>query len=687
MRREQMFPGLVLLVLGAAVCAGAESRAPVPLVVAGLGVGAVPLDGAWEFHTGDRMAWAAPGFDDSGWERLSSSRPWGQQGHARYSGFAWYRKRLDLRAAGGQADFEVLFPEVDQAYEIYWNGALVGRCGSPPPHPVWYFQQEPQVFALAGGGAGVLAVRVWSAPPLSDEDPGLRGGFVATPQVGTRAAIADAKAALDYAWLRSHQFVFTESLVYGLVALLSFLAWLRNREQWILLWMTGFTLSPVLTLLLLDARIPIPYTLSMSLAQPLVGLRDVSVWLLLLWLLDLSGDPRMARLTRLLAGLSLAANVLDGAMVAMAWHPRLSRAMQVGDAVITAVNSVLELYPLVLVGLAAARRKRLDAASMAVAVSAFALEMTNVIQDLAGQGQRFTHWKLAERMNQPVLMVAGSAVSLVDALEAVLFVCAVWAVYRSFFEERRRQLEVEQELRNARELQRVLVPEAPVTIRGFRLTSAYLPAQEVGGDFFQALSVGDGLLVVIGDVSGKGMRAAMAVSFLVGTLRALAGPKTGPAELLEELNRRMIGRMQGGFTTCLAMRVEADGQCRAAIAGHPGPFIDGRELALDGSLPLGVFADTSYAETAFQLAPGATCALYTDGLLEARDGAGELFGFSRLEELFRRRPTAEEAGRAAVEFGQDDDITVVTITRTAADEPMQGAGTVPLDTGEAAVTG
>jgi hypothetical protein len=569
-----MLPGLVLLVLGAAVCAGGESRAPVPLVVAGLGAGAVPLDGGWEFRTGDSMAWAAPGFDDSGWERLSAGRPWGKQGHARYSGFAWYRKHLNLQAAGRPADFEVLFPEVDQAYEIYWNGALVGRCGSLPPHPVWYYRQEPHKFPL-NAGAGVLAVRVWNAPPLSDEDPGLKGGLVTTPLVGVPAAIASVKSALDFDWLREHQFVFMENLIFALVALCSFLAWLRNREQWILLWMTGFTLAPVLTLLLLDARIPIPYTFSMSLSQPLISVRDVSVWCLLLWLLDLRRDAGLMRLTRALAAISFSVNAADAVLVAVVWHPRLLKPAQTGDALITAVNTVLEMYPLALVGLAGIRRKRLDTANVAMAVSAFVLEMAHVIRDAAGQGRRFTHWNLSDRLDSPIMVLTGSGISLVDALEVSLFLCAVWAVYRSFFEERRRQLELDQEMKSARELQRVLVPDAVVALKGFRVTSAYQPAEAVGGDFFQVLPVGDAMLVVVGDVSGKGLRAAMAVSFLVGTLHALATPELGPAELMRELNRRMLGRLQGGFATCLAMQVDADGRCRTALAGHPGPFIDG----------------------------------------------------------------------------------------------------------------
>lgn len=666
-----------------------NAQSPETLVISGLGEGAVPIDGPWEFHTGDDPAWASPAWDDSSWERLSAGRPWGQQGHGGYSGLAWYRRHLDLRSAAPEAaNFELLLPEVDEAYEVYWNGALIGRCGALPPHPVWYTQQRPHVFALNGDSAGVLAVRVWNAPPLSDEDPGLLGGFVVMPLVGTPGAIVNAKAALNYSWLRSQQFVFTENLVYALVALLSFLVWLRNREHWFLLWMTGFTLSPVLTLLLLRCRLPIPYTIAMSLDQPLISLRDISLWFLLLWLLELHSDERLARFTGRLAGFSFLLNAVDGILVAVASRPHLQRVAQTGDALMTVLDTVLEMYPLVLVGLAAARRKRLNAANVAVAIAAFLVEMVYVIRDVAGQGKRFTHWQLTQQMESPILVLNGSAVSLVDALEVVLFLCAVWAVYRSFFEERKRQLEIDQELKSARELQRVLVPDSAVALTGFRITSAYRPAQQVGGDFFQVLPIGDASLVVVGDVSGKGLRAAMSVSFLLGVLRTLVAAVPGPAELLRDLNQRIFGSLQGGFTTCLVLEVERDGRCRVASAGHPPPFIDGRELDLEGALPLGLFADVEYRETSFHLLPGQTCAIYTDGVLEARNQSGELYGFSRLSELFAGRPSAEQAAEAAMEFGQDDDITIVSITRLwEADAPAQREGELALGAGETAVTG
>ena len=121
--------------------------------------------------------------------------------------------------------------------------------------------------------------------------------------------------------------------------------------------------------------------------------------------------------------------------------------------------------------------------------------------------------------------------------------------------------------------------------------------------------------------------------------------------------------MQSGFTTCLAMILRADGHCTVASAGHPAPFLNKCELDLPGALPLGLVADARYEELTFDLNEGDHFALYTDGLLEARNASGELFSFQRVDALFATRPNAAEASDAAVSFGQDDDITVLTLTR------------------------
>ncbi len=162
---------------------------------------------------------------------------------------------------------------------------------------------------------------------------------------------------------------------------------------------------------------------------------------------------------------------------------------------------------------------------------------------------------------------------------------------RRFVGSLRQKQRMETEMEQARQVQQVLIPEALPTIPGFEIYSEYRPAQEVGGDFFQIVPLEHGaFLAVIGDVSGKGIPAAMTVSLLVGTVRTALSSIQNPAGLLEILNVRMIGRGQGGFTTCLVVRVEADGTVTAANAGHLAPYLNGREVAVANGLPLGLSA-------------------------------------------------------------------------------------------------
>jgi hypothetical protein len=348
--------------------------------------------------------------------------------------------------------------------------------------------------------------------------------------------------------------------------------------------------------------------------------------------------------------------------------------VQVGDAVLTAVYFVVAALPLFLVACAITQRRRLDSARWLVAIAAFVSGMVQVVQGIAPQGERFTHWTLADRIAAPLLTFHGNPLSLPTVTGTLLLMAIVYAVYRSSMEHRRRQNALEQELLSARELQQVLIPDTLPAMPGYVVTSAYRPAQEVGGDFFQLIPLDEGAtLVVLGDVSGKGLKAAMAVSLIVGLIRSLAeGPGTasarvGPGRLLGEMNRRLCGRFQGGFTTCIALHLLPEGRCTLASAGHPAPCVNGREVALAGSLPLGLTLGAEYEEVGIELQVGDYLAVYTDGLPEARSVSGELYGFDRLDKLFAMRPSAGEAAEAAVQFGQDDDITVVTLTHVAPD--------------------
>jgi hypothetical protein len=219
---------------------------------------------------------------------------------------------------------------------------------------------------------------------------------------------------------------------------------------------------------------------------------------------------------------------------------------------------------------------------------------------------------------------------------------------------------VDQEFEQARELQQhVLIPE-PVTSSLFTVETAYHPARTVGGDFFQVIPHADGsLLIVVGDVSGKGIAAAMLVAVLVGAIRTRADESFDPAGVLHTLNERLLGRAGGHFATCLSAHLRPDGVMLIANAGHLPPYRNGIALDLPGSIPLGIIPDAGYDVHRIQLGPSDHLTFLTDGVPEARNPAGELLGFDEVAQLSSMAP--EAIAQAAISYGQDDDITVVSV--------------------------
>jgi phosphoserine phosphatase RsbU/P len=236
----------------------------------------------------------------------------------------------------------------------------------------------------------------------------------------------------------------------------------------------------------------------------------------------------------------------------------------------------------------------------------------------------------------------------------------VLIIFVRFLRIHRDQERVTSELAAARSVQELMIPlEKPAT-PGFEVDSIYSPANEVGGDFFHIQSTGDGgLLVVIGDVAGKGLKAAMNVSMLMGALRRT--PECSPAKILESLNRVLTG--SESFTTCQAAWFGANGELTLANAGHLPPYLNSQEIAVPGALPLGVLPDMIYEEVRLYLHPGDRILLLSDGVVEARRPSGEIFGFDRVHNLSNQ--TAFYVAEAAKDFGQEDDITVLSVRRLA----------------------
>jgi hypothetical protein len=646
------------------------------LVIQGLGQGQVKLNGFWQFHTGDDPRWASPSFDDSRWEPITASDSWGNQGHSGYTGFAWYRRHLAISLApGANTAYALLLPPVDDAYEVYWNGQLIGSYGKLPPRPRWYYTSFFRAFDVPSAGSGTIAIRVWKSPLLF-VDAGALGGMKGPPpilgdadSISAQLALSNSESTLQYLY------DFSLMILYGFVTLVSLLLWSRDRKVGLFLWLGIFTGTPAILLMLQEFLISISYGWGRGLNQPIYALNHISLWFLLLYLLRLDGNRRLLRWTRALAICTFAAGVLDGGL-AFFWGSA-GPWMQGADTVLTSIILLVEVLPFVIVAIGV--RQRLDHAHWVVAISALVSQMIDTIAFAGAAGQRFTHWTLFEIINTPIISVHGVIFQAAQLAAIALFISILYAVYRYNTEQRSRQLLLEREMHSAREIQQVLIPEALPSLEGFAITSAYRPALEVGGDFFQIIREESGsTIVALGDVSGKGMKAAMNVSLIVGVLRSSSDSAISPVRMLERLNRCLCGRLQGGFVTAIILRLHADGYVTLANAGHLPPFLNQRELEIDGSLPLGLLPSASYDEVSILLHPGDQLSLYTDGLLEARSATGELYGFDRLHTLLASRPSAQQASDAAVAFGQDDDITVLTLTRLAAGEESTTSLTTPF---------
>jgi hypothetical protein len=236
----------------------------------------------------------------------------------------------------------------------------------------------------------------------------------------------------------------------------------------------------------------------------------------------------------------------------------------------------------------------------------------------------------------------------------------VLIIFFRFLRIHRDQERASNELAAARGIQELLIPQEKLATPGFEVDSIYSPALEVGGDFFHVQTVGiEGIVVVIGDVAGKGLKAAMNVSLLMGALRRT--PDRSPARILEALNGVLTGT--DSFTTCQAVWFGVNGEMVIANAGHLPPYLNTQEITLPGGLPLGVLAEVSYEEARFYLHPGDRVLLLSDGVVEARQPSGELFGFDRVRHLSQQ--SALYLADAAKAFGQQDDITVLTVRRLA----------------------
>ena len=249
---------------------------------------------------------------------------------------------------------------------------------------------------------------------------------------------------------------------------------------------------------------------------------------------------------------------------------------------------------------------------------------------------------------------------------------------------------VEQELRLARSIQQASLPEEVPQLEGWQISTFYRPAREVGGDFYDFFELQEGRVgVVVGDATGKGMPAALVAGAASNMLRAVAqalGSSSSPGEVLAQVNETLLARIPANmFVTCFYAIVEDEsGGLLYANAGHNLPCCrrdDGHAAATTTTdlsargMPLGIMPQMNYEEKESILVPGEGVLFYTDGLVEAHNSQGEMFGTPRLRSLLSERPEAgrglsatlmEELERFTGKGReQEDDITLLTLERSA----------------------
>jgi Stage II sporulation protein E (SpoIIE) len=648
----------------------------------------VTLYGPWKFQIGDSpidsktgaRLWAEPEYDDSNWERIDlTPKPgvvypvtldpewvpgWTSRGHPGYRGWAWYRIRLRVTIQPG-IRLGLNGPNrVDDAYQAFADGQLIGSLGEfkkedeGPPAP----EIPTNMFLLPPGqpvgGAGpetrtlTLAFRVWmnwKAGAMLDA-----GGMHIAPQLGDLDTVRVLHQ-LDWKtvvlWYMAAPLEIAIPFLLGVVAA-SLLLFDRTDRTYV--WLAAVLLFSALSattqcigfyfprLLSFDAQLR--YELIFYLPLHLGG------WTMVWWHWFRFRRPSWVPWA---AGSLTILYMVAGALTQVIAS---ASAIQTLFLAITVVK-LMFLALLVFIVVKGIPEYGLEALFVLPAVFLMApMQFTGELLTL----HLPAFWKFFG-IGIPAHMISN----------ALLWVVVALLLLRRLLLTVRREKQMALDIKQAQEVQQVILPEQRTTLPGMIVDCEFHPALEVGGDFFQVIPhpTDGSLLIVAGDVTGKGLQAGMLVALLVGAIRTLAPSDPDPLSILAALNHRLYGRPQA-HATCLALRIAANGEATLANAGHLPPYLNGEPLEVGGSLPLGIVEHPEFSIANFFVAENDRLVLVSDGVVEATNGQSQLFGFERLQELLDKAATAADIAAAAKRFGQQDDISVISVSRVARESAL-----------------
>jgi phosphoserine phosphatase RsbU/P len=621
------------------------------------------LDGQWRFHTGDDPLWADPSFNDSSWPLVTLSQPLAEQGFETYTGYAWYRMKLEpqqlaqvSKLAGGQPLSLLLTSNTVGQLSVFVNGFEAGQTRGMTDDPSEY-QSPPILVQITPANAGptVIAVRTWAGPRTT-----ISRGLLRKAELGVSSDMAERLSlAIGHQWTESVISTAILAFLFLCVAVLGAFLYMAQRHHpeylWLALLCGSVAAGGAGDALFGMALFPLNVYRIFGL---FTGRIFMAVTLEFVLYFTESKSRKFIRGVQI--GVLLTPIVYFTPLLLM--HQILSVASEV---LFCGIVSVL-LYK-------AWRRGKKEAGVMLLP---FFLAATAASVDTVLDFGASRHW-IPERFGSHRFYLGpiefGTGTLAYTVFLGSLIAVILYRFVRISQEEQRSAAEISA----ARSVQALLIPTQLPSNKNFMLESAYLPVNGVGGDFFQVLPLkDDSLLIVVGDVSGKGLQAAMNSSTLVGALRN--EPSHDPATVLRHLNHVLIGAVSSPgtavkeldcapcFATCLCARVYPDGTTTIANAGHLSPYRDGREVPLVPNLPLGVIADSQYDQSTFQLNRGDRLVFLSDGVVEAQNAEGELFGFERTQQVSNE--SARYIAQTAKRFGQTDDITVLSLylsSRTA----------------------
>jgi phosphoserine phosphatase RsbU/P len=597
----------------------------------------------WRVHEGDNPAWASPGFDDSQWATIRFRQL--NESEVSNAGTHWYRATFQVPADFAGQELAVGMGPLDEVYDVYVDGARVGRLGHWEPDPRGPFPRHltfPIPPGLLNGPVGHIAIRRWKGGAgLYWVTFGMSGymSHEHAPEIGPKALIEERERLHPAAGAIGELPWDLDYLLFLFAAAISFVLYSvqRRRLEYLYLgvYCTLWGVPPLIAIPLATSDSVMGQSWGPTLIFFLATLTDAFELLFLAYLC-----PRYRKVLQLGAALAVIAALTAAYGLTAQSHIA---------AFLWAYWVSYATWPFILLAAWGFLKDR-SRGSLAIAFC--------ILLSWAG----WAWGTVAIRFHLPGLAFpAGPFEVDVRSVPGVIFVFVTLLVlYLRYRDEQARQTAIDQDLAAARRMQEQLLAGREKNPSGFAVDAVYRPAREVGGDFYRTVPLEDGsLLVIVGDVSGKGLDAAMLVALILGSLANET--HRNPASLLAYLNHAVIGRTNGGFITACCARFYDDGRVVLANAGHISPYLAGREVTIENGLPLGISPDATYSETQMQTAEPIT--FMSDGVVEARNAQGELLGFDRMAAL-TVKPAAAIA-EAAQRWGQEDDITVLSVTLTA----------------------